>query len=936
MGTGDRDDGQAQLWRRAYEIFDDLLEKPKEERDQLARALAAGDSALLAIVFDLLRNATEEGLDTVAEEEPRVGSKIGRYEITAKLGRGGMGHVYAARDTELGRVVALKFLSGQTGSPGGGSADRLIQEAKAASALNHPNIVTVYDVVRQGSEIALAMELIEGQSMRELCDRPQPVENVVRWARQIAQALAATHARGIVHRDIKPENVMLRPDGYVKVLDFGLARRSRLPGASTSLSSSLFGGLGGTLSYMSPEQTRGDSPTPASDIFSLGSMLYELLCGRHPFQSGSPIDTAYAIAHQDPKRAESIRSEIPGRISSLLHAMMAKDPAVRPAAAEVEHRLAALGTQPQLPRPPRIWLRTAIFAGIVLILAGVWILRDRIVRKVPLVLEPITRLLDKNVTAAALSPDGTQLVYALVDGPLYLRRMSDGGTMTLPVPGIRASRLVWFADGKQILVSGTEGAEGKPSLWVLSLDRAGRDPELIPYQGRDAAPSPDGSRIALRSTDGNAIRVIDRDGSHPRVVRSASPGAAFHSVVWSPDSKRISYMVLTQVARPPAKYSFVFETADVESGAVVERVDELPMFSANALPDGRILCLPWAYPATSHGGELIEIRTDPSTGKVLGQTRTPMPYSKDGVFSSLTVSNDGSLMALVSASEFVNIYAAEFSAAPSPELANVRRLTFGLTQDYPQSWTGDSGSILFESNRNGKFDLFRFDLATAREVPLFRGPEDSVQPRATPDGKWILFREGESRFVARLMRIPIEGGAEPATVPMDGMKGEEQGCGLLPGSRCVARSIESDQFVIRELDPVKGKGRVLARTPYSPYLIFDWSLSPDGEVIASPNHDSQSAIIRLTPLDSQSEERFVTLDGMRSLSSVSWSADGKGLFVTTNTGAGGVMWYTDLAGHTTKLLESSKATFVVVSRDGHKIAYPDQVTSSSVQLLKRR
>src|SRR5579871_5451191 len=335
MGTGDRDDGQAQLWRRAYEIFDDLLEKPKEERDQLARALAAGDSALLAIVFDLLRNATEEGLDTVAEEEPRVGSKIGRYEITAKLGRGGMGHVYAARDTELGRVVALKFLSGQTGSPGGGSADRLIQEAKAASALNHPNIVTVYDVVRQGSEIALAMELIEGQSMRELCDRPQPVENVVRWARQIAQALAATHARGIVHRDIKPENVMLRPDGYVKVLDFGLARRSRLPGASTSLSSSLFGGLGGTLSYMSPEQTRGDSPTPASDIFSLGSMLYELLCGRHPFQSGSPIDTAYAIAHQDPKRAESIRSEIPGRISSLLHAMMAKDPAVRPTAADL-------------------------------------------------------------------------------------------------------------------------------------------------------------------------------------------------------------------------------------------------------------------------------------------------------------------------------------------------------------------------------------------------------------------------------------------------------------------------------------------------------------------------------------------------------------------------------------------------------------------------
>jgi WD40 repeat protein len=467
------------------------------------------------------------------------------------------------------------------------------------------------------------------------------------------------------------------------------------------------------------------------------------------------------------------------------------------------------------------------------------------------------------------------------------------------------------------------------------MDSFDREPELVPQQGRDAAPSPDGSRLALCSIDGSAIRIIDRDGSHPRVIRSAEPGANFHSLVWSPDSKRISYMILTQVARPPAKYSFVFETVDAESGILIARLDDLPLFSATALPDGRIIGIPWAYPATSHGGELIEIRTNPSTGAVLRQTRTPMPYSKDGRFSSLTVSSDGSTMALISASEFVNVYTADFVAAPTPALSNIRRLTFGLTQDYPQSWAPDSKGILLESNRNGRFELFRYDLSSGQETMFYRGGEDAVQPRVTPDARWILFRQGASRFDAQLMRIPVGGSAQAALVPMAGERGEEQGCGLAPASRCVVRSVEADQFVVRELDPVKGKGRVLARTPYGPYLIFDWSLSPDGSVIASPNHDSQSALIRLTPLDARIDEHFLKLEGLRNLSSVSWSADGKGLFVTANAGSGGIMLYTDLEGHASQLLESSKVTFVVPSPDAQRIAYPEQVTSSTVQLLRQ-
>lgn len=328
IGQEEHDDGQETLWRRAYAVFEEAQDQPAADREAFARAQAGTDIELLNLVLSLIENANPEEY-----EPPRIGSRVGRYEITGVLGRGAMGQVYAARDTELGREVALKFLGGGYAEDGG-TTRRLVQEAKAASALNHPNIVTVYDVVRDG-RVAIAMELVEGKTLREFRG-PQPVASIVAWGRQVAQALAATHARGIVHRDIKPENIMVRDDGYLKVLDFGLARRDRLPGSSAS---SLTGLLGGTLLYMSPEQTRGEEAKPASDIFSLGVTLYELSCGRHPFAAESPIDVAHAIAHDSPRPAESVRPETGGRLSALLMEMMAKDPAQRPDASEVERRL---------------------------------------------------------------------------------------------------------------------------------------------------------------------------------------------------------------------------------------------------------------------------------------------------------------------------------------------------------------------------------------------------------------------------------------------------------------------------------------------------------------------------------------------------------------------------------------------------------------------
>ncbi|MBL8216657.1 MAG: serine/threonine protein kinase, partial [Bryobacterales bacterium] len=254
------EDQDAQLWRTAYQLFEEALEHPEPARAAFARHQAS-DPNLLAIVLELLREYSEEDLDEAPSVHARLspGSRVGRYEICAKLGRGGMGWVYSARDVELGRLVALKFLDTKSVSP-----NRLVQEAKAASALSHPNIVTIYELVRDGADVALVMELVDGQTMRELCGAPQPERRLANWGRQIACALAATHAMGIVHRDIKPENLMLRPDGFVKVLDFGLARRILGPASVTQASFS--GALAGTFQYLSPEITRGESPGPPTDV----------------------------------------------------------------------------------------------------------------------------------------------------------------------------------------------------------------------------------------------------------------------------------------------------------------------------------------------------------------------------------------------------------------------------------------------------------------------------------------------------------------------------------------------------------------------------------------------------------------------------------------------------------------------------------------------
>jgi len=260
------------------------------------------------------------------------------FEIVERIGRGGMGIVYKAREVSLGRFVAVKLLRDDHASEPDRMA-RFLREARTASALNHPGICTVHALSEHDGRPFIVMELIDGQTLRAvMANRPQPDE-VARLIGQAAVALAAAHAAGVVHRDIKPENIMVRRDGQVKVVDFGLAR---LLSAVTidefyarSTSSTAPGTTAGTLTYMSPEQTRSEPISSASDIFSLGIVAYELITGRHPFANSSALATFSSIASQAPVAPQRLLPELSPEFNALLLQMLEKDPRIRPTAAEI-------------------------------------------------------------------------------------------------------------------------------------------------------------------------------------------------------------------------------------------------------------------------------------------------------------------------------------------------------------------------------------------------------------------------------------------------------------------------------------------------------------------------------------------------------------------------------------------------------------------------
>src|SRR6202051_1238032 len=404
---------EPERWRQIEQLYQSVLALEESKRSAFLDDSCSGDEALRREVLSLLAEqeransfmetpavemmakelAVDQQRPTITYADPRqlIGRTISHYRILAKLGHGGMGVIYRAEDTRLKRNVALKFLPEDSRDPS--ALGRLRREAQAASALNHPNICTIHDVGEFDGDYFIAMELLEGQTLRErIAGKPLPLDSLLELGVQVADGLEAAHNSGVIHRDLKPSNIFITSRGAAKILDFGLARKTRNKIRETNspdreitltldeehLTSP--GEVLGTIAYMSPEQARGEELDPRTDIFSLGSVLYEMATGRPPFAGRTSALLFDSLLHHTPASPSRINPDTPPDLEKIINKCLQKNRDLRyQHAPDVRADLRAVqsgkssdlaGRDTDVSHKPRISRRTvAVSAGLFLLLA---------------------------------------------------------------------------------------------------------------------------------------------------------------------------------------------------------------------------------------------------------------------------------------------------------------------------------------------------------------------------------------------------------------------------------------------------------------------------------------------------------------------------------------------------------------------------------------
>ncbi len=504
------------------------------------------------------------------------GCRLGPFEIVEPLGAGGMGEVYRARDTRLEREVAVKVLPADLASDPE-RLKRFEKEARSASSLNHPNIVTIYDIGSEGGVSYIAMELVKGEPLRALLgEGALPVRRLLQIGCQIAEGLAKAHAAGIVHRDLKPENVMVTEDGLVKILDFGLAKLTQPEGsgeeatAAPTVSGATEPGIVmGTVGYMSPEQALGHAVDFRSDQFSFGSILYEMATGRRAFQRGSAPQTLTAIIQEEPEPIATANPKAPAPVRWIVERCLAKEPRNRYASTEdlarelatlrdhLSEATSAVGVPAEALRSSRqlrFGVLAAFAAGLLVAALGVVVWRARHADELwknPLAGARFSRLTDweGSEVDAAISDDGKFVVFlADRDGPfdVWVTQIGSGEFLNLtkgrfPSLFLDEVRSVGFADDdSHVYVRIEQSPWQSGEAWLFpTMGGTGR-PFL---QGVEPSWSPDRARTLYHpAAPGDPIFVADRDGANAVKIYGDKPGIHNHYPTWSPDGKYVYFV----------------------------------------------------------------------------------------------------------------------------------------------------------------------------------------------------------------------------------------------------------------------------------------------------------------------------------------------------------------------------------------------------------
>ena len=690
-----------------------------------------------------------------------AGTKLGPYEILSPLGAGGMGEVYRARDPRLQRDVAIKVL------PDFVSRDpdrlrRFEQEARATGALNHPNILAVFDVGTYEGVPYLVTELLEGSSLKaRLMAGPIPPRKVIEHGVQIAHGLGAAHDKGIVHRDLKPENIFICRDGRAKILDFGLAKLTA-PETSdatvTNLAAIDHTGSGvvlGTAGYMSPEQVRGEKADSRSDIFSFGAVLYEALTGQRAFTGATAADRASAILKEDPPDLRSSGLHISPALARIVHRCLEKNPQERfESARDLAFHLETVNTESHSDAltasssaPTRhslvMWL-TAIVAVLSLIAAG-WLYRERTEASKP---RPVTflRLTDFAglEESPAFSPDGKSVAFVSDSSgsrQIYIRLLAGGPPLQVTHDAGTHLEPRWSQDSASIIYY-TPPPEGdaQGTLWEISA--LGGPPRRLDSSLSGADVSHDGKHLTFFRLGEGQMQLVasDRDGSNARVVMQVPVSFSYRKPRWSPDDRTIAFLHSRE------NWADDVYVVRADGGTAKQISDDNNLMSGLSwLNDGSILY------SSARGSTVLYLPTMHLWRiSASGGTAHQITFGEAGD-ESPDVDHDGRIVVSRKHMQF-DIWKFPTDGEPAENVRRAVRITHQTGQVQTPTLSPDDQKMAYLSDNGGHGNLWVMDLTTheTRQITFEKNPGKVMGvPIWSPDGSYITFATNQPTRMGR-------------------------------------------------------------------------------------------------------------------------------------------------------------------------------------------